>query len=144
MRLKWCNTKSMLADGLTKALSPPLALLALMAGKLYQVPEGRTKGLLRTALLVAQLRCGGGTFVAPLSLGTNESADTCDLEAESDGSWALGIFVMLLIGLAFFMGCLCNIMASYCCTRQSVPQQGHPVLNPIRVNFNFGKKVIRE
>ena len=42
MMLKWCNTKQMLADGLTKAITPQLALMALMAAKAYSVPAGRS------------------------------------------------------------------------------------------------------
>ena len=41
--LRWCNTKEQLADGLTKMLNPPAALIALMTGKRYAVPAGRTK-----------------------------------------------------------------------------------------------------
>ena len=54
--LKWVNTKQMLGDGLTKALCPPLAILALMSGARYAVPTGRTRGLLRTALVVAHMK----------------------------------------------------------------------------------------
>ena len=56
MMLKWVNTKQMLGDGLTKILCPSLAILALMSGTRYTVPTGRTKGLLRTALVVAQMK----------------------------------------------------------------------------------------
>ena len=57
MQLRWCNTKQMLADGLTKTLVPPLALMALMSAKQYAVPAGRVgKGVLRPALIAAQIQ----------------------------------------------------------------------------------------
>ena len=55
MSLVWCNSQQMLADGLTKVLTPCMALMALMAAKAYHVPPGRTKGPMRAALIVAQL-----------------------------------------------------------------------------------------
>ena len=46
----------MLADGLTKALVPPLALVSFMSGRRYKVPPGKTKQPLRLALIAAQLQ----------------------------------------------------------------------------------------
>ena len=69
----------MRADGgLTKILTPPLALLALM-----EVPAGRSKGLLRTALIAALLRHGWS-----ISFTDDEVAESVN---ESDG-------VLLVLG----------------------------------------------
>ena len=50
LRLKWCNSQEMLADGLTKVLPYQPALTALMAAIAYSVPKGR---LGRVAALAA-------------------------------------------------------------------------------------------
>ena len=136
----------MLADGLTRALSPPLALLALMAGRRYQVPEGRTKGLLRTALIAAQLRRGGGVLVDSLSLGADASTDICRPEAESDMSiWSFSIVLVLIIGLAFIVGCLSNAVASRCLRRRRKPPRlvENPTQAPMKVETSIGEETIK-
>jgi hypothetical protein len=64
LRLQWCNTLQMLADGLTKVL-PQVALCALMASMSYAIPTGGRTGRLGAATLLASrvVRAGGTQLV---------------------------------------------------------------------------------
>ena len=66
-QLKWVSTKQMLADGLTKCLNPQLALMAIMMGQSYDIPEGRAgQGIsLRAALMASRLLHGRDEYGKP-------------------------------------------------------------------------------
>ena len=66
-QLKWVNTKQMLADGLTKALNPQLALMSIMMGKSYDIPEGRAgEGIsMRAALIASRMNHGRDPYGNP-------------------------------------------------------------------------------
>ena len=65
LRLQWCNTLQMLADGLTKVLPLQVALCALMASMSYAIPTGGRTGRLGAATLLASrvVRAGGSQLV---------------------------------------------------------------------------------
>jgi hypothetical protein len=64
LRLRWCNTLQMLADGLTKILPYQCAICALMASRAYQVPAGGKTGRLGALVTLLVSRVVGGSPVA--------------------------------------------------------------------------------
>ena len=52
LKLQWCNTLQMLADGLTKILPYQCAICALMASKVYSIPAGGRTGRLGALTLL--------------------------------------------------------------------------------------------
>ena len=63
LRLRWCNTLQMLADGLTKILPYQCAICAMMASKAYTIPAGGKVGRLGAMVALMASRVGGSSVV---------------------------------------------------------------------------------
>jgi hypothetical protein len=63
LRLRWCNTLQMLADGLTKVLPYQCAICAMMASRAYIVPAGGKVGRLGAMVALIASRVGGSSVV---------------------------------------------------------------------------------
>ena len=102
--LRWENTHKMVADGLTKILTPPLALLTLMAATIYKPPVGRLGGAASVAVLVTQCRVAHtfetDTSVVPYSCSSRipESQVT------------IHILIIILGVILYTIGVFCGIM----------------------------------
>ena len=102
LRLQWCNTLQMLADGLTKVLPLQVALCALMASMSYAIPTGGRTGRLGAAtLLASRVVRAGGTQLVTYGEASKPSTDT-SLEQFT---------VMLLISYLFVF--MCGVVLSW-------------------------------
>ena len=106
LRLRWCNTLQMLADGLTKVLPYQCAICAMMASRAYIVPAGGKVGRLGAMVALIASRVGGSSVVV-----RSERPGV-----EDSGLTIFMVLMMLSYAVVFMLGL---ILAWMCMGRKS-------------------------